>query len=160
MLVKDVMTRDVECTNPTASLDEAAQRMRELDVGVMPVCDGDKFVGILTDRDITVRSVAEGDNPRTTRVGDVMSPEVISCFEDQTVEEAAQIMERRLIRRLVVLKRDNKLAGIVSLGDLALHADRDLAGKALQTVSEPVEAPNFNKSSGVLDNPTDRVQVG
>jgi CBS domain-containing protein len=113
--------------------------MKELDVGMLPVCgDNDRLVGTLTDRDITIRAVAEGLDPRTALVRDVMTPSVVYCFEDEDVEEAARLMKDNQVRRLVVLNRDKRLVGIVSLGDLAVDTgDEHLAGSALEAVSEP-----------------------
>ncbi len=139
MLVRDVMTKGAECVRPTNSLVEAAQRMKDLDVGPLPVCgDNDRLVGMLTDRDITVRAVAQACDPRTTTVKDVMTPDVVYCFEDQDVQEAARLMKEHQIRRLVILNRDKRLVGIVSLGDLAVETgDERLAGKTLEEVSLP-----------------------
>jgi len=140
MKVKDVMTKGAECVRPANSLVEAAQKMKNLDVGPLPVCgDNDRLVGMITDRDITVRAVAEACDPRTTTVKDVMTPDVVYCFEDQDVQEAARLMKEHQIRRLVVLNRDKRLVGIVSLGDLAVETgDEKLAGETLEQVSEPV----------------------
>ena len=139
MFVRDVMTRGAECVRPANSLVEAAQKMKNLDVGPLPVCgDNDRLVGMLTDRDITVRAVAEACDPRTTTVKDVMTPDVVYCFEDQDVQEAARLMKEHQIRRLVVLDRDKRLVGIVSLGDLAVETgDEKLAGRTLEHVSLP-----------------------
>jgi len=138
MQVRDVMTRGVECTRPGASLQEAAARMKSLDVGVLPVCGaGGQLVGMITDRDITVRSSAEGESPVEIRVEDVMTPEVMYCFEEATVEDAALLMKQKQVRRLAVLDGEKRLAGIVSLGDLAVETrDDDLAGSTLGAVSE------------------------
>jgi len=142
MKVKELMTRGVECTRPGASLQEAAAKMKALDVGALPVCgDDDRLVGMITDRDITVRSSAKGESPAEVRVADVMTPEVLYCFEDATVEDAALLMEQKQVRRLVVLDRDKRLVGIVSLGDLAVETrDDHLAGSTLEGVSEPSSA--------------------
>src|SRR5207248_8749950 len=124
--------------SPSASLQEAAGKMKALDVGPLPVCEGDQLVGMLTDRDITVRATAEALPPGLGRVQDVMTPDVVYCFEDQDVQEAARLMREHQIRRLVVLNRDKRLAGIVSLGDLAVETgDEKLAGETLERVSEP-----------------------
>jgi CBS domain-containing protein len=128
MQVRDVMTPHVEVIHPGATLREAAQKMKSLDVGPIPVCDGERIQGILTDRDITVRATAEGRDPNTTRVRDVMTEDVFYCFEDQDVQDAAEIMERAQIRRLVVLNRDKRLVGIVSLGDLAVYTEDEELG--------------------------------
>jgi CBS domain-containing protein len=138
MKVRDVMTRGAECVRPTDSLQEAAQKMRNFDVGPLPVCEGDHLVGMITDRDITVRATAEALPPGLGRVRDVMTPDVVSCFEDQDVQEAARLMQEHQVRRLVVLSRDKRLVGIVSLGDLAVETgDEKLAGRTLEQVSEP-----------------------
>jgi len=138
MQVKEVMTRGVECAHPDAPLRDAADKMKGLNVGSLPVCVNDRLVGMLTDRDITVRATAEGLPPGLGRVRDVMTPEVIYCFEDQDVTEAARLMEEKQVRRLVVLNRGQRLVGIVSLGDLAVKTgDEQLSGEALEQVSEP-----------------------
>src|SRR5262249_18576538 len=113
--------------------------MKNLDVGPLPVCgDNDRLAGMLTDRDITVRAVAEGRDPRGTTVQEGMTPDVIYCFEDQDVREAARLMQERQVRPLVVLHRGKRLVGIVSLGDLAVETgDAKLAGSTLEQVSLP-----------------------
>jgi CBS domain-containing protein len=140
MQVRDIMTAGVECTTPSATLREAARMMRDLNIGPLPVCgDNDRLVGIITDRDIAIRAVAEGDDPDVTPVSAVMTPKIIYCYEDQDVDEAAHMMEGNQVRRLVVLNRDKRLVGIVSLGDLAVDTrDEQLAGHTLEAISEPV----------------------
>jgi CBS domain-containing protein len=142
--VRDVTQRDhdahVEVIHPEATLQEAARKMKGLDIGPLPVCTGKQLEGMLTDRDITVRAVAEGRDPRTTKVQEVMTGDVVYAFEDQDLSEAARLMEECQIRRVVVLDRDKQLVGIVSLGDLAVHTGNDRqAGKTLGRVSEPAE---------------------
>jgi len=140
MQLKEMMTPNVEVIHPDATLQEAAQKMKGLDVGPLPVCTGKRLEGMLTDRDITVRAVAEGRDPRTTKVQEVMTSEVVYAFEDQDITEAARLMEECQIRRVVVLNRDKQLVGIVSLGDLAVHTgDERQAGQTLERVSEPAE---------------------
>jgi CBS domain-containing protein len=129
MLVREVMTRGVETIAADSTLQDAAQKMKDLDVGPLPVCEGGRLVGMLTDRDITVRSTAEGLDPWTTKVREAMTPEVVSCFADQDVSEAARLMKEKKVRRLPVLDRDRRLVGILALGDLA--------GDALEDVSPP-----------------------
>jgi CBS domain-containing protein len=142
MLLKEVMTPHVEVVHPDATLAEAAEKMKALDVGPLPVCDGERLLGMVTDRDITVRATAAGRDPKTTKVRDVMTEEVFYCFEDQDLQDAAEIMERAQIRRLVVLNRDKRLVGIVSLGDLAVHTGpEELADEELSEVLEEVSAP-------------------
>jgi CBS domain-containing protein len=141
MKVKDVMTPSVEVIHPDSSLQEAAERMKTLDVGPLPVCENDRLVGMITDRDITVRAVAQGFGGALGKVRDVMTPDIVYCFEDQDVQEAARLMQEHQIRRLVVLARDQRLVGIVSLGDLAVETgDEKLAGQTLEQVSEPTSA--------------------
>jgi CBS domain-containing protein len=140
MLIKDIMTRHVECVRPEDTIQAAARKMRDLDVGPMPVCGNDgRLAGILTDRDITIRATAEGKDPQACKVRDVMTPEVICVYEDQDANEAANTMQHRQIRRVLVLNRDKKLSGIVSLGDLAVDASKRQAGDVLKDVSEPAE---------------------
>ena len=140
MLVKDVMTKGAECVTPSTSLQEAASKMKTLDVGPLPVCEGDHLVGMITDRDITVRATAEGLPPRLGQVRDVLTPEVVYCFEDQDVEDAASLMEERQVRRIPVLDSRNRLVGIVSLGDLSLGTrDSERIGRTLEEVSAPAE---------------------
>lgn len=136
MHVHDVMTAPVRTIHPDAPLQEAAERMRSLDVGPLPVCENNRVIGMITDRDITVRATAEGMPPKLGHVRDVMTKEVICCFEDQDVEEAAQLMKEKQLRRLVVVNRKGRLVGIVSLGDLAVEThDEHLVGETLEKVS-------------------------
>ena len=138
MQVREIMTPDVEVVHPDATLKEAAEKMSRLDIGPLPVCDGERLVGMLTDRDITVRVTAQGCDPNTTKVREAMTSEVVYCFEDQNVQTAAQMMEMRQIRRVPILNRDKRLVGIVSLGDLSVETqDQNLAGKTLESISEP-----------------------
>lgn len=138
MKVNEIITHDPEVIRPETALIEAAQKMKSLDIGMLPVCDGDRLVGVITDRDITVRGVAQGYDPKTARVQEVMTPEVIYCFDDEDVKEAAEKMEEKQVRRLPVLNREKRLVGIVSLGDLAVRTGKEtLAGVVLERVSEP-----------------------
>lgn len=136
MRIHDVMTKTAVCTPPDVSVQQAAERMKELDIGALPVCENDQLVGMVTDRDIAIRSVAEGHNPRVEHVRDIMTPELVYCFEDQDTEEAARLMRERQIRRLPVLNRDKRLVGIVSLGDLAMETSNQACGKTLEAISE------------------------
>jgi CBS domain-containing protein len=137
MQLKDVMTTNVQLTDPTAKLKEAAISMRDGNFGLLPVGANDRLVGTITDRDIAVRAVADGKDPNTTTVGDVMSKGIHYCFEDQEVEEAARLMSEVQVRRLPVLDRDKRLVGIVALADLATEARLGApAGVALTGVSK------------------------
>jgi CBS domain-containing protein len=111
--------------------------MRVFDTGSLPICDGKKVLGMLTDRDIVIRAVAKGLHPDQTMVSDVMTEEVVYLFDDQDVSEAARLMEDRQIRRLLVLNRDKELVGIVSLGDLSQYTEHKVSGHVLEQVSEP-----------------------
>jgi CBS domain-containing protein len=137
MLVKFIMTLDVAWIAPEPSIQEAACLMKSLHVGSIPVCRADgEIVGMLTDRDLTLRATAAGLDPVNTKVRDVMTRDVVSCYEDQDVEDAVKLMEDLKIRRLLVLDRQNRLAGIVSIGDLAVRASETKAGEVLKEVSE------------------------
>jgi len=151
MRVKDVMTREAEVIYPDTTLKEAAELMKSLDVGALPVVDGERLLGMITDRDITVRATAAGADPCSARVRDAMTPEVIYCLEEQDATEAAGLMRENQIRRLPVLNADRLLVGMVSLGDLAVHDDSTaMAAMALSGVSEPAE-PQRGPFSGLLE---------
>jgi CBS domain-containing protein len=139
MQVREIMTRGAACVRPDDSIAMAAQRMRDLDVGALPVCgDNDRLVGMITDRDITIRATAYCRDPGGTAVKDVMSPKIITIFDDEDVTEAAQVMKENQVRRLAVLNRGKRLVGIVSLGDLAVDTgEEELVGATLGAVSEP-----------------------
>jgi CBS domain-containing protein len=140
MQLKEIMTHEVEVISPEATLQDAAKKMQRFDIGPLPVCDGERLVGMLTDRDITVRAVAEGCDPTTTTVRQVMTVELVYGFEEQDVQDGTRLMEQYQIRRLPVLNRDKRLVGIVSLGDLAVSpGNQPLAGEVLEQVSEPAE---------------------
>lgn len=135
MKLKDIMSKDVQCVAPDASLGAVAIRMRELDVGSLPVCADGRLTGMITDRDIVIRGLANGHG-EATMVANVMTPGVVWCFEDDKVDEAAKLMQDRQIRRLPVLNQDKKLVGIVSLGDLAVRTHNDkMSGETLEHVS-------------------------
>ncbi len=136
MNIREVMSRDVTIASPEDTLQHAAQLMKDIDAGVLPVGENDRLVGMLTDRDITIRAVAEGKAPGTCQVREVMSPDIKYVYEDESVEDAARSMGELQVRRLPVLSRDKRLVGIVSLGDVALK-NEDSAGEALKEVSEP-----------------------
>ena len=148
MLLRDVMTRHIQEIPPEATLQDAAERMKSLDVGALPVCANDKLIGIVTDRDIAIRAVAAGCDPRSTRVSEAMTPDVCYCFDDDNVEKAAKLMEERQIRRLVVMDHDKRAVGIVSLGDLATRtSDDQRSGEVLERVSVPNDSSSPSSSS-------------
>jgi len=134
------MSRNVEVVSAGASLRDAARKMKELDVGLIPVCDGDRLKGVLTDRDITIRATADGRDPAKTMVSEIMSTDLAYGREDQEVGEAVSVMEARQIRRLPIVNQDKRLIGIISLADIAVHVgDRDLSGETLEEISAPAE---------------------
>jgi CBS domain-containing protein len=138
MKVWQVMTRPVEVVEPSDSLRTAAEHMRAVNVGSIPVVDGEnRPIGVLTDRDIVVRGLALGYDPDAATVSEVMSDELQGCAPDTAVEDAAALMKRHQIRRLVVVNDRRELVGIVSLGDLAQEASEHLAGETLEAISEP-----------------------
>ena len=130
MEVKDCMTKDVDLCKPDVSLQDAARKMREDDVGALLVRDDDKLIGVVTDRDIVIRALAKGLDASAT-VKDVMSEKVLYCFEDDSVEDCAKNMGDNQVHRLPVLNKDKRLVGIVSLGDLSTKGDVQAAGEAL-----------------------------
>jgi len=136
MRISEIMTPDPELIDPTATVRDAAQRMKNEDIGALPVGENDRLIGMVTDRDITVRAVAEGRDPSSTTVRDVMSEKIYYCFEDDDVEDAAKCMADNQVRRLPILNRDKRLTGIVSLADLA-QAGEECETIALEGVSEP-----------------------
>jgi CBS domain-containing protein len=133
--IKEVMTKNAQCLDPSSSLRDVALKMKELDAGSIPICENDRLVGMVTDRDIVLKTFANGQNPATATARDVMTSPIVYCFEDQDVGEAARMMEVKQIRRLVVLGRDKKLVGIVSLGDIAVRGSEELSGEILQKVA-------------------------
>ena len=136
MQIGEAMTNDVRTINPKQSIREAARLMAQIDCGVLPVGENDRLVGMITDRDIAIRAVAEGKSPDTP-VRDIMSKDVKYCFADEDVEDVVANMADIQIRRLAVLDRDKNLIGIVSLADIALIDGPENVGQALCGISEP-----------------------
>jgi CBS domain-containing protein len=135
MKVKDVMTTEVNLVAPDTSLFDAAKIMRERGIGILPIGENDRLVGMLTDRDIVVRGIASNRDMKRTAVRDVMSAKILYCYDDQSVEEACANMGSSQVRRLPVVNRDKRLVGIVSLGDIALHGAAPACGEALERIS-------------------------
>lgn len=142
MKVRDVMTTDVATATPETTLEDIATMMRDEDTGAIPVLDGDELVGIITDRDIVIRCIAEGKDPVETTVEDVLTESLETIEPDSDVEHAKELMSRRQVRRLPVVE-DGELIGMLSIGDLAVKADTDI-GEALENVSEGVKASGTN----------------
>ena len=138
MKLKEIMTRDVEVIHPEDTLQTAAKKMRDRDIGFLPVCDGDRLIGVLSDRDVIVRALADGVNSSAIVGRDLITSPAIYCFDDQSLDEAAKLMHDNQIRRLIILSRDDKrMVGVISLGDLAINVDDKLSGDVLQSISEP-----------------------
>jgi len=138
MNVAQIMTTNVELTDPGTSLSDAARRMRDEDVGALPVGEDDRLVGMVTDRDIAVRGVAEGKEPGSCSVREVMSGGVFYCFEDDDAERAAEVMAQHKVRRLPIVNQEKRLVGMLALADLARAGVGD---EALRSVSEPTADP-------------------
>ena len=134
--VREAMTQKVRMASPDVSISEAARIMAENDIGALPVGEGDRLVGVITDRDIAIRAVANGKSPDTP-VREVMSKEVLYCFEDEDIEHVAKNMGDIKVHRLPVLNRKKRLVGIVSIGDLALTARADTTGHTVAGISKP-----------------------
>lgn len=137
--VSEIMSTDVQVLAPQQSLRQAARLMQRLNVGALPVCDGRWLLGMLTDRDMTVRAVSEGLDTEQCCVSDVMSVDLHYCTSDQDAQEVMKLMGARQIRRLPVVDHDHRLVGIVSLGDLALRQHDDVA-RTLRRISAPADA--------------------
>ena len=135
-LVNEVMNRSVAYLPPDATIAQAAKLMRDNDFGALPIEQDDRIVGMLTDRDIAVRVVAEGRDPNVMPVGEAMTPEVLYCFEDQTIDEIAENMGEQKVRRLPVMSRDKKLVGIIALGDLSKVASPQATAESLSEISQ------------------------
>jgi CBS domain-containing protein len=136
MKVSDAMTSEVQLCTPGDTLKDAAQAMAALAVGLLPVTDNDRLVGMISDRDIAIRGIGMGRGPEA-RVGDVMTAEVRYCYDDQNLDEVSAIMGDIQVRRLPVLNRDKRLVGIIALGDIALAQAGNGIGAALSGISRP-----------------------
>jgi CBS domain-containing protein len=140
MQVQEIMTRGAEIVDPNTTIRDAARLMRADNVGALPVGENDRLIGMVTDRDIVIRAVAEDRPAGSTIVRDAMSEHVYYCFEDDDVEKAAQLMAEHQVRRLPVLNRDKRLTGVVALADLG-RAGTAAAKRALEGVSEATDQP-------------------
>jgi CBS domain-containing protein len=137
MLVKEIMTKNPECLPPQTVLKEAAENMLENDFGFLPVGENGNIVGVITDRDIAIRAVAKGLEPDSTSLNEVMTKKVVACHESDDIEKAAETMKKSQIRRLIVLDKREKLAGIISLGDIVTHSEKlNLHQELIRAVSE------------------------
>jgi len=137
MIVKDIMSNDIVSLDSEDSIERAAQLMKQFDVGSIPVCSQEKLVGIITDRDITLNSVATGQNVNQQKISDVMTSNPVTGTPDMDIHDAARIMSEQQIRRLPIIQNNN-LVGIVSLGDISVQPNlQDNAEEALKNISEP-----------------------
>ncbi len=135
MKIKEFMTRDVEIVAPDVPVRDAARLMRELDTGFLPVAENERLIGTLTDRDIALRSTAEGQDPKVALVRESMTADLVYCHEEDDSSEVARLMGERQVRRLPVLNQDKRLVGVVSLGDIAKAGEQEgVAGKALEDI--------------------------
>jgi len=135
MKVKDMMHRGAEFVAPNATLQQIAKKMRDFDVGAIPVCDKDKPVGIVTDRDLAIRALANGKDPAKVEAREVMSQNVVFCRDSEEAEDALRIMEHNQVRRLPVLDEGDKLIGMVSLGDISHALSQEMTGEVTRAVS-------------------------
>jgi CBS domain-containing protein len=140
MQVEQIMSPTVHLADPNMTIRDAARQMRADNVGALPIGENDRLIGMVTDRDIVVRAVAEERSAGNTTVREVMSEGVCYCFADDDVKQAAQVMAEHQVRRLPVLNRDKRLVGIVALADLGLSEGRAAQG-ALEGISEPTDEP-------------------
>ncbi len=148
MLVSEYMTKSVEIGSPDMTLQQVAQMMREGDFGILPIGENDRLLGMITDRDLVIRAIAEGKDIKTTLANDIMSFNVLYCYEDQTLSEVTENFGKNQIRRLPVLNRQKRLVGILSLGDVAqANENPEKIGQTLDQISryrKPIDAPRLN----------------
>lgn len=136
MQIRDIMTPDPDLIDPNSTIQEAARMMKNDNVGAIPVGENDRLIGMITDRDIAIRAVADNRNPSTTTVREAMSEKILYCFDDDAIDDAAQCMSDHQVRRLPVLNRDKRLVGILALADLA-RTGKKADKTALEGISEP-----------------------
>jgi len=136
MKVKDAMHRGVEWVSPDTPVSEVAKRMRDLDIGAIPVGENDRLIGMVTDRDIACRAVAEGRDPVRTSAREVMTKGIVYCRDNEELGDALRIMEQRKLRRLPVINDKKRMVGMLSLGDIAHSASREMTGEMVSAVAE------------------------
>lgn len=135
MKVSEIMTTNVECISPDAGMTEIANRMKTLDIGFLAICDNDRLIGTITDRDIVIRGIASGKNLDTLKARGIMSDDVFWCYEDDAIKDVAGKMRDKNVRRMVILTRDKRLAGVVSIGDISKVEEKE-SGKTLKDITE------------------------
>jgi CBS domain-containing protein len=139
MLVREIMSKEVRFIKPDDNITTAAKRMRDYDVGAFPVTKGDEILDMITDRDIVIEAIAKGKDPDKTMISEIIKKgNVHVCNENDEVDKAATIMKDAQIRRLIVKNSDNKISGMLSLGDIAANADMKLVGETTRQISQPV----------------------
>jgi CBS domain-containing protein len=140
MEAKEIMSRNVECVFPDMYIQDLARIMKSMDVGFVPVCKNDRLVGTVTDRDIVLRAVAEDRDIRNCKARDVMTEEVLWIYDDQSLDDVAEFMATREIRRVLVLDRNKRLVGVSSIGDLARSGEQRITGEAMREIAEAPRA--------------------
>jgi CBS domain-containing protein len=134
--IREIMTKQSTYINPTTTLQEAAKIMKNKDIGFLPVADNDHIVGVITDRDIVTRSLTQGTALTGTTVQEAMTKKCLYCYENDTVEQVSENMAKNQVRRLPVMNSSKRLVGIISLGDIATHGNKQAAGQALTSISK------------------------
>jgi CBS domain-containing protein len=135
MKIREIMTTNVECVSPETSITDLAQKMKTLDVGFFGVCENDRLVGTVTDRDIVIRGIASEPDIRNITAREIMTHDVFWCYEDDDVKDVAEKMREKDVRRMLILNRDKRLVGVVSVGDIAQVEEQE-SGKTLRDISE------------------------
>jgi CBS domain-containing protein len=135
MKVQEIMTTNVECVSPDAGLLEVANKMKTLDVGFLPICESDRLAGTVTDRDIVIRGLAGGKDINTVKARDIMTNDVFWCFEDEDIKAVASKMREKEVRRMLIMNREKRLVGVVSIGDISKVEEKE-SGKTLKDITE------------------------
>jgi CBS domain-containing protein len=135
MQAKELMTGKVQCVAPDTKIPDAAKQMKALDVGFLPVCENDRLVGALTDRDIVLRLIADGKDVKKCKARDAMTDDVFWCYEDLTADEVANYMAEKEVRRVLILNRDKRLVGVISIGDLAKRGEEQITGETIKDIA-------------------------
>ena len=135
MRIREIMTTNVECVSPETSITDLAQKMKTLDVGFLGVCENDRLVGTVTDRDIVIRGIASERDINSVTAREIMTHDVFWCYEDDDVKDVAEKMREKDVRRMLILNRDKRLVGVVSIGDIA-QVEEGESGKTLRDISE------------------------
>ena len=135
MKIREIMTTNVECVSPDTGLHDLANKMKTLDVGFIPVCENDRLVGTVTDRDIVIRGLAGGKDIATAKARDIMTNQIFWCFEDQDIKEVATQMREKEVRRMLILNPEKRLVGVVSIGDISKVEEKE-SGKTLKDITE------------------------